>query len=649
MIGFLRLPFAAFGGSGPRRAAKLGLDLAVFALAVTFAYVLRFDRWPTGSQGVQLLLLLSVLPVIRFAAGQAFGMHRTSWRLFGLADSLRLLGAVASVTAGLLAIRLITPLVAPGVTVVPLGVIALDGFFVLGGTIGVRVITRVIDERLARVNVNVQRSAVTRRALLVGAGRAGAMTARELRQRPDAGYTPAAFVDDDPARQGLKVEGIRVAGTIADIKAVAQAVGAETVILTMPSAPVDVLRAVVERCRACGLSVQTVPGLYDLLSGKVGITKVRPIRIEDLLGRGVVPLDESIRGLLSDAYRGKRIVVTGAGGSIGSELCRQLAEQQPESLVLIDASENNLFDIEQELLPVLGDRLVACLADVRREQDIERVFAMHRPSVVFHAAAYKHVPMMESHPTAAIDNNVRGTRVVAEAADRHGVDRFLLVSTDKAVNATSVMGASKRVAEMVVHDLDAVSKTRFSAVRFGNVLGSRGSVLHTFRRQIKAGGPVTVTHKDITRFFMTIPEAVRLLVQACAMEKGGEIFLLDMGEPVKILDMARQMIRLAGFTEAEVPVEIVGLRPGEKLHEELLRYGEDAQPSEAAGIMLASSAVVDRVELAPWVHRLERAASDGDVQMIYRMLETGAGYRNVDGGPRSVAEQLGDAARTAAG
>ncbi len=612
MIGFLRLPFAAFGGSSSRRAAKLALDVAVFALAITAAYIVRFERVPTGVHGMQLLLLLPALPIVRFAAGHAFGTHHTSWRLFGLADTLRLLGAVCLVSAGLLTLRFALPWVTPGATVVPLGVIALDAFFVLAGTIGVRVITRVADERLDRAEVTSDDAKPRRRALLVGAGRAGAMAARELRQRPDAGYIPVAFVDDDAARAGLRVEGVRVEGTTAEIEAIAKSTGAETIILTMPSAPVDVLRQVVERCRSCDLPVQTVPGLYELLSGKVGITKVRPIRIEDLLGRGVVALDDSIRGLLEEAFAGRRVVVTGAGGSIGSELCRQLADLGPERLILVEASENNLFDIEQELRPKLGDSVVPCLADVRRTQDVERVFSEHTPHVVFHAAAYKHVPMMEAHPSASIDNNVRGTRVVAEAADAHGVERFLLVSTDKAVNATSIMGASKRVAEMVVHDLDQRSKTSFCAVRFGNVLGSRGSVLHTFRRQIEAGGPVTVTHEDITRFFMTIPEAVRLVIQATAVSRGGEVFLLEMGEPVQILDLAKQMIELSGASAQDVPIVFSGLRPGEKLHEELLYESEQTLPCEVDGLLVARGESLDPSTLLAAVAQIEAAAEHGD-------------------------------------
>lgn len=642
VTGLTRSLTAPFGVSGSRRAVKLGLDLVVFAFAITAAYVVRFEQWPTGVHSLQLLLLLPVLPALRFASGQLFGMHRTSWRVFGMRDVLRLLAAVGVVSVALLGLRLVMPWLIPEATVIPLGVIALEGFLVLAGTIGVRLAVRVGDERSARRQLPEAESQTTRRALLVGAGRAGSMAARELRRRPDAGYVPVGFVDDDPTRAGLAVEGVQVLGTTHQVAELARSVGAETIILTMPSAGPRARRAVIERCRATGLPVQTVPGYYEMLGGKVGITKVRPIRIEDLLGRGVVELDQSLRGRMSSEFTGKRIIVTGAGGSIGSELVRQLADLEPERLVLLEANENNLFEIEQEMLGRMHDGLVPCLADIRNADEIDRVFAEHRPHVVFHAAAYKHVPMMEAHPPKAIDNNIRGTRTLAEAAHRYGVERFLLVSTDKAVNPTSIMGASKRVAEMVVHGIDQRSDTMFSAVRFGNVLGSRGSVLHTFRRQIENGGPVTVTHEDITRFFMTIPEAVRLVIQACAIGEGGEVFLLDMGEPVRILDMARQMIRLAGLTEEDVPIEITGLRPGEKMYEELLRYGEDAQPSQAEGIMLATSATVDQVNLTPWVGRLERAAADNDIETIRQMLASGTGYRSPNGVPNVVRKAESD-------
>lgn len=610
---------------GSRLVIKVALDWLVFTLAIIAAYYTRFEATPVGPYRAQLLFLIPTLPLTRLAIGRLFGVYQTSWRLFGLPEAVLLLQSVAPVTGLLLVARLLMPLW-PGYGVVPFGVIALEIFFTVTGTVGLRALTRIVDEHFERERVRTQTRDVPKRALLVGAGRAGRMAARELRNRPDTGYDPIGFLDDDPARANQIIEGVRVLGTTDDVVAIADRVGAEVIILTMPATSRARVRAIVERCRKTGLPVQTVPGLFELISGRVGITKIRPLRIEDLLGRDVVELDEQVWSRVQTAFADKRVMVTGAGGSIGAELCRQLADLSPASLVLFEANENNLFEIEEEIRHKIGERAIPCLGDVRDTAQVEKVFAEHRPQVVFHAAAYKHVPMMELHPAAAIINNVRGTRIVTDAADRHGVERFLLVSTDKAVNPTSIMGASKRVAEMVVHARNGTSSTRFCAVRFGNVLGSRGSVLHTFQRQIEQGGPVTVTHPEITRFFMTIPEAVRLLIQACAIGDGGETFLLDMGEPVKILDMAKQMIRLAGLSEDEVPIEIVGLRLGEKLHEELLRHGEQGEQSSVAGIMLAKAAATDRIDVATWVDRLERAGEEQDIETIRRILTTATGY-----------------------
>ena len=616
-----------------RFALKYAADGGVFVVAVALAYLLRFDRFPSGVLGSQAWAMVAVLPLARLAAGRLCGTHRISWRLMGLSDAITLIRATASVTALLLATRLLMPWLAPGWAVVPLGVIALEGLASLSGVFAIRVAMRLADERHARARNLGPVTAVRRRAILVGAGRAGRTAALELRQRPDAGFEPVAFLDDDPTRAGQVIEGVPVLGTTADAEAVAAQVFAQDIIMTMPSASPERTRRIVERCRVTGLPLQTVPGLYELISGAVGITRIRPVKVEALLGRSVVELDNLAVQRVGGAFAGKRVLVTGAGGSIGSELCRQLAALRPAQLILVENNENNLFEIEQSMQRVLGDRTVACLVDVREEAQVRGVFAAYEPEVVFHAAAFKHVPMMERHPEAAISNNVGGTRVVVEAAHRHGVERFVLISTDKAVNPTSVMGASKRVAELVVHGEAAggsqgtpPSSTRSCAVRFGNVLGSRGSVLHTFRTQIERGGPVTVTHPEVTRFFMTIPEAVRLVLQAGALGTGGETYLLDMGESVRILDMARQMIQLAGLTEAEVPIQIVGLRPGEKLREELLRDGETSTPSGVAGINLARATDPSDAELGAWVVALERAAAVHDVAGIRCILARLTGY-----------------------
>jgi FlaA1/EpsC-like NDP-sugar epimerase len=436
------------------------------------------------------------------------------------------------------------------------------------------------------------------------------------------------FLDDDPHRRGQVIEGVPVLGTTREVGDVAARVRAEVIILTMPSVSRAVVREIVQRCQQqARLPVHTVPGLWELLSRRVEITKIRPLSVPDLLGRDVIEFCARSWSRVVTAYRGKTLLVTGAGGSIGSELCRQLAELGPRRLVLLENNENNLFDIDNEIRAALGDRAVACLADIRNREQLLRVFERWRPDVVFHAAAFKHVPMMEHHPAAAIDNNVRGTRVLAEVADLTGVERMLFVSTDKAVNPTNVMGASKRMAEMVVQARARTSTTRFCVVRFGNVLGSRGSVLHTFQRQLEAGGPITLTHPDVTRFFMTIPEAVRLVIQAQAVSEGGELFLLEMGEPIRIHDLALQMIRLSGLSEDDVPIEIVGLRPGEKLHEELLRPDEDTTPSAVEGVLQARPAAIEGPRVWRIVEQLEAAADAWDDDTIRALLGRATSYR----------------------
>ena len=622
---------------GGRLAVKVGLDVLAVVLSVVAAYLIRFESWPPpGRYAIQSVFAAAILPALRVVAWRLTGIYRQSWRLFGLREAIHLALACALVTVFLVLVRLVMPWIQPGLMVMPFGVIALEGFFTLAGTVTARVAARMVDEHTVRELVRKQAGRVPRRAILVGAGRAGQLAARELRNRPDAGYTPVGFLDDDRLRQGQVIEGLRVLGNTFDAAEIIAQTHAEVFILTMPSASRAEIRTVVERCRTTELPVRTVPGFFELLGERVEITKIRPLKIEDLLGREVVGFDEPAWERVRQVFAGKRILVTGAGGSIGSELCRQLATLQPAQLVLFENNENNLFEIEAELRELAGPAVVPALGDVRDEAELERIFVRHRPEVVFHAAAFKHVPMMERHPAAAIDNNVRGTRRMVEAAHRHGVERFLFVSTDKAVNPTNVMGASKRVAELVVLARGASSPTKFSCVRFGNVLGSKGSVIHTFRRQIERGGPVTVTHPDVTRFFMTIPEAVRLVLEAAAAGEGGEVFLLDMGEPVKILDMARQMIELAGFTPEEVPVEIVGLRPGEKLHEELLRAEEGARLSSVKGVFLAKLADVEPEQVGAWLRSLEAAADSQDTDAIMRLLEASAGY--VPASPAEVVE-----------
>jgi len=594
-------------------AAKVGLDACCLCAAAAVAIAVSSASVPVG--------VAAAVAAGRIATLALRGAYTHSWRHTSLRDALVVvpLALGASCLAIVAALWVGRPeLVAP---------IVLEGLLAAFATLGIRVGVRWLDERQVRSHAEARSEAPARPVLLVGAGRAGALAARELTRRPDLGYRPVGFLDDDPTLRGRRIEGMAVLGTTADAESVAEAAGIDCLILSVPSASQAQRRAIVERCTAAGLDVRTIPDYHDLLSGKVELTKIRPVKLEDLLGRSVVEMDARRREDIVGTIAGKRVLVTGAGGSIGSELCRQIAALGPERLVLLEANENNLFDIEGEVRKTLGRRAVPCLADVRDAARMAREFEHHRPQVVFHAAAFKHVPMMELHPYAAIQNNVLGTKTVVEAAEAVGVERFLFVSTDKAVNPANVMGASKRMAEMVVQAHASRSRGRYCAVRFGNVLGSRGSVIHTFRAQIENGGPVTVTHPDVTRFFMTIPEAVRLLIQSNAMQDGGEVFLLDMGEPVKIIDLARQMIHLSGLSEQDVPISICGLRPGEKLYEELLRDEEGALPSKIEGVCHAKLAPVSPTALATWVGPLAAAAAAHDEQTIRRILAIAAGYR----------------------
>lgn len=411
------------------------------------------------------------------------------------------------------------------------------------------------------------------RILIVGAGEAGLIVANELRTHPELGHEVVGFVDDDAAKQGYMLAGLLVMGTRENLPGLIRRHAIEEVIIAMPSAPGGVIRDIVRACEGLGVRVRTLPGVYELIDGKVDVSRIRDVDIADLLRREEIKVDlKTIGGYLT----GKRVLVTGAGGSIGQELSRQISRFSPETLLLLGHAENDIYDIHLELQEAhQGLDVIPVIADIRDGIRIESIFANSGPDVVFHAAAHKHVPLMEANPEEAINNNVFGTWNLACAADRHGVSRFVLISTDKAVNPSSVMGSTKRAAEMLVQALDRQSETRFMAVRFGNVLGSRGSVIPLFKRQIANGGPITVTDPEMVRYFMTIPEAVQLVIQAAAMGEGGEVFVLDMGDPVKILDLACDLVRLSGL-ELGKDIEIVftGMRPGEKLVEELLTAEE---------------------------------------------------------------------------
>jgi FlaA1/EpsC-like NDP-sugar epimerase len=553
------------------------LDLAILSLAFWSAFLLRFDGNLPYQMWKRLLFTWPYVVAFELAVLHLYSIHRFSWRYVSLREAKRILWATTTIAAALLLVRLVSGLLQPHrgeaqYALVPIGVIAGNLALTFIGIVGIRAVRRLSAEResarqLTRPALEMQPT------ILVGAGQAGAQVAREIEKRPDLGLEPVAFVDDDPNMLGSTVHGIRVWGNVDDLPRVAAHLDAKQVLVTIAELEPNRLRHILERCEEAKLKAKILPGLYQLIDEQAGLGRLRDVSIEDLLGRDAVQLDMQLVGAF---LTGKRVLVTGAGGSIGSELCRQMARFAPRSLILVERSEFALFTIQQELLQKHRALcLLPRICDIGDAERLDNVFAEDQPEVVFHAAAHKHVPMMECNPGEAVKNNVFGTKAVADAADRHHCEAFVFISTDKAVNPSSIMGATKRVAEMYVQALSTRSKTKYVAVRFGNVLGSTGSVIPTFKAQIAAGGPVTVTHPDMQRYFMTIPEASQLVMQAAAMGQGGEIFVLDMGAPVKIVDLAHDLIRLSGLVPGiDIQVEFTGMRPGEKLFEEL---GFDAE------------------------------------------------------------------------
>jgi FlaA1/EpsC-like NDP-sugar epimerase len=502
--------------------------------------------------------------------------------------------------------------------IVPVGIIFTDYAAVVLGIIGVRVLRRMLAEREgAQASVHAKVTSVP--TMLIGAGQGGVAVAKEIRTRPSLGINPVGFLDDDPEKVGTVVHGIPVVGTTARLGEMCARYEAEQVLVTIARVSGSAVRRIVEQCEAAGLPVKIIPALYDIVAGKLDVARIRNVAIEDLLGRDTVQLDMH---KIAAFIQGKTVLVTGAGGSIGSELCRQVARFSPSRLLLVERFETALFDIDRYLRRERQDvEIVPYVADITDHTRMQRIFQRGGVDVVFHAAAHKHVPMMEDNPGEAIKNNVLGTKGLADMSAAHGVGHFVMISTDKAVNPTSVMGASKRVAELYVQGMDQQSNTTFVSVRFGNVLGSNGSVIPVFKQQIADGGPVTVTHPEMTRYFMTIPEATQLVLQAASLGKGGEVFILDMGEPVRIVDLAHDLIRLSGLEpNVDIPIEFSGIRPGEKLFEELATDEERAEKTRHEKIFIG------RVQAAAWdglctgIERLARCSDSVDHAEVYEAL-----------------------------
>jgi len=592
-------------------------DIVLITVSFFAAYLIRFDfefeRVP-ASFASNMLTLLSVSAAFKIVMFVVFKLYRSLWRYAGVYDLVSVFLASA-ITNGILFLY-----IAFFERLAPRSIFAITGMldvFLIGGSRFVyRLYRRLALGRMIKLDD-------LKRVVIVGAGDAGAMIAKEMELHPELKYKLIAFADDDPAKKGMKVNGVPVLGGVDDIEDIVDKKNIDEIIIAIPSAKPAVINEIYEKCSSTKCKVKILPSMSQIIDGSIMLKKIKDVDIEDLLGREpvVVDLDE-----IAKYIGGKVILVTGGGGSIGSELCRQIASFGPKKLLMLDIYENSLYDIHNELTreyPELD--IFPIIASIRDMDRLDEIFNRYKPEIVFHAAAHKHVPLMEDHPEEAIKNNVFGTLNVAKCADKYGCERFVLISTDKAVNPTNVMGATKRIAEMIIQALNARSKTEFVAVRFGNVLGSNGSVIPLFRKQIEQGGPVTVTHPDVTRFFMTIPEAVQLVIQAGAMAAGGEIFVLDMGKPVKILDLAKKLIRLSGFEPYEdIDIEIIGLRPGEKLYEELLLNEEGLMATKHDKIFVAKPVFTDyellERELEILRQKVYKPSTAGEIKEYVKVL-----------------------------
>ncbi|MDH4252827.1 MAG: polysaccharide biosynthesis protein, partial [Nitrospira sp.] len=558
------------------------------------AFALRFDAdVPPEYRRIMWDFMPAVL--LMYGTGLwLFGIQRGLWRYVDLRDLWRILLAALSSSAVFYGV--IHQL--GGVTQYPRSVIILTGLLTALYLAGIRLAVRGFREWIQIFDPG------ARRVLIVGAGHAGELLVRDMLYDANYRSCPVGFVDDDPIKRKMNIHGIPVVGVISDIKKAAERLKVDEIIVAIPSGSTTVKQKILAASEGCSVPIKTLPDVKQLLGDPVSLQHVRPMSLEDLLQREPILTD---RQKLHPFVAGKKLLVTGAGGSIGSELCRQIAQYNPQSLVLFERYENALHSLMLELKAAFPSvKILPVIGDVAVPDRVSEVFQQCRPDIVFHAAAHKHVPLMELNPKEAIRNNILGTRVVAEAALKAGVDRFVLISTDKAVNPSSVMGATKRIAEHVMQEFQRTGLTKFTVVRFGNVLGSNGSVVPLFSEQIRKGGPVTVTHPDIRRFFMTIPEAVQLVLQASVMGQGGEVFVLDMGEQIKVVDLARNMIVLAGLVSGkDIDIAFTGLRPGEKLYEELFEDSEQVVPTTHPKIHRAGSASISTGELDDWLESLQ--------------------------------------------
>ena len=573
------------------RLILIGIDVILVNLSIVLSLFVRFE----GQINDQFLQYFEVykdnfilITVVKILVFYYFKLYSSIWRYASINEMIKIVSASIAASALMISVLFLKQ------TVLPRSVYVIatmfDMMFIGGFRFSVRSISTMYFGRR-------KKGQDRKRIMVIGAGDAGAMIIREYKNHFSVSSIPVVVVDDDRAKQGQRISGVPVEGGREHIPELVKKYSINEIVIAIPSASKKEVSDIVRICKRTGAKLKILPGIYELIDGVVSVSSIREVQIEDLLGREEVRIDiDEVKNHL----RGKTIMVTGGGGSIGSELCRQIAIQRPSKLVMVDIYENTTYDVQNELRRTFKDlNLKVYIASVRDKQRISELLRSEMPEIIFHAAAHKHVPLMEDSPKEAIKNNVFGTWNLARAAMESGVDKFVMVSTDKAVNPTNVMGATKRLCEIIVQSMNPLSKTEFVAVRFGNVLGSNGSVIPLFKKQIAAGGPVTVTHPEVIRYFMTIPEAVQLVLQAGAMTHGGEIFVLDMGEPVRIMDLAEDLIRLSGFEpHIDIPIEIVGLRPGEKLFEELLLDEEGILDTKNKKIFVAKQTEVNYEELS---------------------------------------------------
>lgn len=585
-------------------------DVIAASIAWLLAYWLRFNlSFAPIDLMKQAFLLLPVLLIIQAFSYIYFGLYRGIWRFTSVPDLIRIIKAVC---AGSLAMLIATYFLTAAHSI-PRSIFLIYSLLLISILGGTRLFYRWLKNHLHDFSN-------AKRVLIIGAGQAGEGLVRDMLRDVTKKYLPIAVIDDDERKFGLEIHGVRVLGTIKNIVEIAKDYQIELIMIALPSASSATMREIVHLCESIRIPFCTLPGLKDLAAGKVSINALREVSIEDLLGREAVTLDwQAINMHLAQ----KTVLVSGGGGSIGSELCRQIAKLAPTKLIILENNEFNLYSLEMEFknkFPTI--EVMACLVDVSDQIAVRTIFATEKPEVVFHAAAYKHVPMLESQLRIAVRNNILGTWILAQEAVLHGTKHFTLISTDKAVNPANIMGASKRAAEIICQNYNAHANTEFITVRFGNVLGSAGSVVPLFKKQIAEGGPVTVTHPEITRFFMTIPEASQLILQATAMGNGGEIFVLDMGEPIKITYLATQMIELAGLKiNEDIQLKYTGLRPGEKLYEELFHESECLTNTKHEKIMQAQSRPWDWEILKNIIQQMVQACQENDAATLHNLLK----------------------------